>query len=107
MEHLAFDDTQKLHQGIPNLYTLHHLDTFGVDALSIVSRLVSSDFPVFHTTNMRTHQIVDTVLPGFPCLTPELQIIKSRYLVEHPLFEHMSEALNGVCKISDFYVLYQ
>ncbi|WP_310422987.1 helix-turn-helix transcriptional regulator [Chamaesiphon sp. VAR_48_metabat_135_sub] len=102
MKQLAFDDTQKLHQGIQNLYTLHQFDTFGVDALSIVNRLVSSDFPVFHTTNMRTHQIVDTVLPGFPCLTPEMQRIKSRYLVEHPLFEHMSEALNGVCKISDF-----
>lgn len=102
MEHLAFKDTQNLNTGIQQLYTLHNLDTFGVDALSIVNRLVSSDFPVFHTTNMRTHHIVDTVLPGFPCLTPEMQRIKSRYLVEHPLFEHMSEALNGVCKISDF-----
>jgi DNA-binding CsgD family transcriptional regulator len=92
MEHLAFKDIQSLNTGIQNLYTLHNLDTFGVDALSIV----------FHTTNMRTHQIVDTVLPGFPCLTPEMQIIKSRYLVEHPLFEHMEQALNGVCKISDF-----
>jgi DNA-binding CsgD family transcriptional regulator len=102
MEHLAFKDTQNLNTGIQELYTLHNLDTFGVDALSIVTRLVASDFPVFHTTNMRTHQIVDTVLPGFPCLTPEMQRIKSRYLVEHPLFEHMEQALNGVCKISDF-----
>lgn len=102
MEPLSIADTQHLNSGIQQLYTLQDLDTFGMNALSIASRLVSSDFPVFHTTNMRTHQIVDTVLPGFPCLTAEMQNIKSRYLVEHPLFKHMSQALNGVCKISDF-----
>jgi DNA-binding CsgD family transcriptional regulator len=102
METLSIEDMQKLNHSIQQLYTLHDLDAFGPNALSIVSRLVPSDFPVFHTTNMRTHQIVDTVLPGFPHLTLEMQRIKTRYLVEHPLFEHMSQALNGVCKISDF-----
>ena len=45
METLALNDTQKLNQSIQQLYTFHNLDTFGVDALSIIDQLVPSDMP--------------------------------------------------------------
>jgi hypothetical protein len=66
METLSIEDLQKLNQSIQKLYTLHDLETFGVTALSIVDRLVPSDFPLFHLTNARTGQICLTYLPSYP-----------------------------------------
>ena len=46
MEPLSLKDTQNLHQGIQKLYTLRNLDTFGVDALTILNQLVPSEVPI-------------------------------------------------------------
>jgi DNA-binding CsgD family transcriptional regulator len=106
MEHLAFDDTQKLHQGIQKLYTFHNLDTFGVDALSIVNQLVPSDIPSFHLTRVRTrirtHQISSIFLPDFPGYTPEMERTIDRHFDEHPILHHMPQTLTGAYQLSDF-----
>lgn len=102
MEHLAFDDTQKLHQGIQKLYTLHNLDTFGVDALSIVNQLVPCDLPSFHLTRVRTHQVSSIFLPDFPGYTPEMERTIERHFCEHPILHHMPQTLTGAYQLSDF-----
>jgi DNA-binding CsgD family transcriptional regulator len=102
MEHLAFDDTQKLHQGIQQLYTFHNLDTFAVDALLIVNHLVPSDIPSFHLTRVRTHQISSIFLPEFPGYTPEMERVIHQHFGEHPLLQHMPQTLTGAYQISDF-----
>jgi DNA-binding CsgD family transcriptional regulator len=59
MKTLKIEDTHKLHQSIEQLYTLHNLDTFGVDVLSIVDRLISSEIPRVHfTTKISLDEIV-------------------------------------------------
>jgi DNA-binding CsgD family transcriptional regulator len=102
MNLLSLQDIQKLNQGIQQLYALHDFDSFGVDSLQIVNRLVPSDIPVFHLTNTQDFQIKDTFLPEYPGLTPELIQIKIQSIGEHPIAQNMSEALTGACKISDF-----
>ncbi len=102
MENLAFEDTQNLHQGIQQIYTLHNLDTFGVDALSIVDRLVPSNIPNFHVTHIRTRQITSIFLPSFPGFTPEIDRVIDRHFGEHPIVHHMPQTLNGAYQISDF-----
>jgi hypothetical protein len=102
MENLEFYDIQKLNEGIQQLYSLHNFDTFGVDALLIIDRLVPSDMPLFHITDIQTKTVHDTFLPNYPALTPELINIKKQYLHEHPIAQNMVKALQGACKISDF-----
>jgi hypothetical protein len=106
MEHLAFNDTQKLHQGIQQLYTLQNLETFGVDALALVDRLVPSDIPSFHLTRVRTrvrtHQISSIFLPDFPGYTLEMERTIHQHFDEHPILHHMPQTLNGAYQISDF-----
>lgn len=102
MEHLAFNDTQKLHQGIQQLYTLHNLDTFGVDALSIVNRLVPGNLPTFYICRFRTRQILPTFLPDFSGFTPEMNRTIDLHFGEHPIAARMPLTLNGAYKISDF-----
>jgi DNA-binding CsgD family transcriptional regulator len=103
METLQSDDLSKLHHSIQQLYTLQDFDTFKVDALRIVDRLVPSDIPLFHSTNFQTHRTEDTYIPGnFPGLTSELQSVKVKYLGEHPFMQNLPKTLNGACKISDF-----
>lgn len=102
METLSIEDLYNLNQSIQELYTLHDLDTFGVSALSIVSRLVPNDLPVFHSTHVRTRQISSTFLPNFPGFTPELEQAANRYSNEHPITQHMPRTLTGVYKVSDF-----
>jgi DNA-binding CsgD family transcriptional regulator len=102
MEQLAFDDTQKLHQGIQKLYTLHQFDTFAVSALSIVNRLVPGNVPTFYTCQFRTRQILPTFLPDFSGFTPEMDRTIDLYFGEHPIAARMPLTLNGAYKISDF-----
>jgi hypothetical protein len=102
MENLEFHDLQKLNQSIQQLYTLHNLETFGVDALLIIDRLVPSDIPLFHLTNVQTQTVQDTFLPDYPGLSPAMANIKSQCLHEHPITQNMGQALQGACKISDF-----
>ncbi|MGV0025407.1 response regulator transcription factor [Phormidesmis priestleyi] len=101
MEPLSLNDTQKLHQGIQKLYNLHNLDTFGVDALTILNQLVPSDIPNFHVTHVRTRQTSSTFLPDFPGFTPEIEQVIHQHFDEHPILHHMPQTLNGVHKASD------
>jgi DNA-binding CsgD family transcriptional regulator len=99
---LVLKDTQKLNQAIQQIYSLHDRDTFGVAALAIVDRLVPSDWPLFHVTDVRTFQVEDTFLPGFPALSPELLRVKLASIHENSIAQNMIQALQGACKISDF-----
>ena len=102
MESLAFKDTQTLNQSIQKLYTLRNLDTFRVDALTIVNQLVPSDIPTFHITYVRARQISSTFLPDFPGFTPEMERVIHQHFDEHPIVHQMPQTLNGAYKISDF-----
>ena len=102
MEPLTLNDTQKLHQGIQKVYTFRNLDTFGVDALSILDQLVPSTIPVFYSIRFRTRQISPTHLPDFPGLTPTVERVMHEHFDEHPLLRHMPQTLDEVCKVSDF-----
>jgi DNA-binding CsgD family transcriptional regulator len=106
MEALSTNDAEKLHQGIQQIYTLHDLDTFGTDALSIVDRLVPSDYPLFNLTNTRTGQISLTYLPNSDVIPTELVMVLEQVLSRerdtHPIAQNMPQALNGACKLSDF-----
>jgi DNA-binding CsgD family transcriptional regulator len=102
VEPLALNDTRSLLQGIQTLYTLCNLETFGVDALTILNQLVPSDIPTFHATKVRTHQISHTFLPNFPGFTPEIEKVIDRHFGEHPIIHHMPQTLNGAYQTSDF-----
>jgi DNA-binding NarL/FixJ family response regulator len=102
MENLGFHDIQKLNEGIQKLYTLYDLDTFGVEALSILDHLIPSDVPVHNITDVRTQTVQDIGLPKYPVLSPELLNIKKQYLHEHPIAQNMDKALHGAYTISDF-----
>jgi len=102
MESLTLNDTQNLHQGIQKLYTLRNLDTFGVEALTIMHQLVPSDIPNFHITQVRTRQTLDTHLPSFSGFTPEMERVRVQHFDEHPIVHHMPQVLNGAYKLSDF-----
>jgi DNA-binding CsgD family transcriptional regulator len=102
MEPLSIADTQHLNHGIQQLYTLQDLDTFGVNALSIVSRLVPGNIPTFYTCRFGTRQILPTFLTDFPGFTPEMNRTIDLYFGEHPIAVRMPLTLNGAYKISDF-----
>jgi DNA-binding CsgD family transcriptional regulator len=102
MEPLTFNDTQSLLQSIQTLYTFCNLETFGVDALTLINQLVSSDILTFHATKVRTRQISHTFLPDCPGFTPEIERVIHRHFDEHPLLQHMPQTLYGAYKTSDF-----
>ena len=102
MEPLTLNDTQSMLQGIQTLYTFHNLETFGVDALTILNQLVPSDRPHFHATKVRTRQILRTFLPDCPGLTPEIERMIYLHFDEHPILHHMPQTLHGAYQISDF-----
>jgi DNA-binding CsgD family transcriptional regulator len=102
MEYLAFNDTQKLHNGIQQLYSFHNLDTFGVDVLAIVNHLVPCDIPSFHLTRIRTREISSIFLPDFPGYTPAIEKVIHQHFDEHPILHHMPQTLSGAYQISDF-----
>jgi DNA-binding CsgD family transcriptional regulator len=102
VEYLTSHDTQRLLQAIQKLYSLHDLETFAVNALTILNQLVPSDIPSFHTTVLRTHQLSATFLPGFPGFTPEMYRMIQQYFWEHPIAQNMPQTLYGAYQISDF-----
>jgi DNA-binding NarL/FixJ family response regulator len=102
MEHLTLNDTQSLLQGIQTLYTLCNLETFAVNALTIINQLVPSDRPHFHATVVRTRQISRSFLPNCSGYTPELERLIHQNFDEHPLLQHMPQALHGAYQLSDF-----
>ncbi len=103
---MSAGELQKLNQAIQQLYTIHNFDTFEVDTLVIVDRLVPSSQPVFHKTNTRTGQLLITILP-----TKSSDVFKFASVLEgilaqdraaHPIAQHMPETLTGAYKLSDF-----
>jgi DNA-binding CsgD family transcriptional regulator len=102
MEHLTFNDTQRLLQGIQKLYTGGNLETFAVNALTVLDQLVPSDLPLFHATEVRTRQISHTFLSDFPGFTAEMERVIHQHFGEHPILHHMPQTLNGAHQISDF-----
>ena len=103
MEMLGVSDVQQLNQGIQQLYTVHNLDTFGMDTLKIVDRLVPTDLPAFQSTNLLTRQMSGvTLYRSAECFTPELTAVVQRYYDQHPIVEHIEQAFHGAYKISDF-----
>jgi DNA-binding CsgD family transcriptional regulator len=80
---------------IQKLYTCHNLDTFPIDALKVVDRLVPSDWPLFVLTNTRTGQLFQTSLPSFSVLSPGLIEVLEKILSEdrenHPIARNMPQ----------------
>jgi DNA-binding CsgD family transcriptional regulator len=109
METLSIDDIQKLNQGIQQLYTIHNFDTFGVDTLAIIDRLVPSNPPVFQKTNAHTGQISSIYLSkdyGYiDKLKPVLKEMSSQDISNHPITHNIPKALTGAYKLSDFITL--
>jgi DNA-binding CsgD family transcriptional regulator len=109
METLAIGDIQQLNQSIQQLYALHDPDTFAINVLSIIDRLVPSNFPCFQATHHQTRQLTSTIFlgqdPGF--FTPKLAAVMEQYYAEHPIVQHMPQTLQGAYKISDFLNLEQ
>jgi DNA-binding CsgD family transcriptional regulator len=100
---LSAQDTQLLHQAIQQIYTLHDRDTFPVESLTIVDRLVPSDIPTFQRTDIRTFETEDVFMPNqFAGLTIALKQAKDRYLPDHPIAQNMGVAIHSVCAVSDF-----
>lgn len=102
METLTSQDTKRLLHAIQELYSLHDFSSFGVKALEIVNRLVPSDVPEFHVTNVRSHTVSRIFLPGYPGFTPDMEQVASRHWREHPIVQNMPLTLTGAYKISDF-----
>lgn len=103
MERLSLNDLHNLNQGIINIYTLNNPKDFGLESLKILSCLVQSDVPVFHITNTRSLEVIDTFLPDCEnFIPPQIAKLKTKYLHEHPILKHMAQAMHGAYKISDF-----
>jgi DNA-binding CsgD family transcriptional regulator len=103
METLGTKDMQQLNQGIQQLYTIHNLDTFGLDTLKIIDRLVPADLPAFQSTHVPTRQMSGVTLYRSPeFFTPELTAVVQQHYGEHPIVEHMEQTFHGAYKISDF-----
>jgi hypothetical protein len=90
METLALKDTQRFHQSIQKLYTLHDLEDFSVQAIKVMDQLVPSEIPSFLLVNLQTRQIQDTFLPDFPGLTSETEQARIMFFNEHP-GEHLKD----------------
>jgi DNA-binding CsgD family transcriptional regulator len=101
MQTLSIEDIEQLNRSIFQLYTLRDLDTFGLDALSIVDRLVPGELPMFHINNGATPQLDYICLGGFR-LTAELERTMHQHFGTHPIVENMPHTLTGAHKISDF-----
>jgi DNA-binding CsgD family transcriptional regulator len=102
MEILTLKDTEHLQQSIQQIYTLHDPTTFGLDALTILDKLIPSDIPSFHSTNIETRQAATFYQPDFPGLTSAMEAVIQEYFGEHPIVQNMPKTLTGAYKISDF-----
>ena len=103
METLGIKDIQQLNQEIQQLYTIHNLDTFGLDTLKIIDRLVPADLPAFHSTHIPTRQMSGIALyHSIDFFTPKLTAVVQQHYSQHPIVEHMEQTLHGAYKISDF-----
>jgi DNA-binding CsgD family transcriptional regulator len=101
MQTLSIEDIEQLNRSIFQLYTLRDLDTFGLDALAIVDRLVPGELPMFHINHGVTPKIDYVCLGGFR-LTDAMEMTMDRYFGTHPIVANMPHTLTGAHKISDF-----
>jgi DNA-binding CsgD family transcriptional regulator len=102
MQQLNLNDTQNLLKAIQELSSLHDFNSFSVNTLTIIDRLIPSDIPVFHIYYFRLNQFLYTMPPGYTPLSPELEDVPRRYWQEHPITQNMPLTLTGAYKISDF-----
>jgi hypothetical protein len=102
MDHLSSHDHQRLLQAVQQIYALHDLETFAVNALTILNQLVPSDLPEFHIAAVQTGQVSSIFLPDFPVLAPEIYRMIQQHFGEHPLVQRLPQVLHGVYQISDF-----
>jgi DNA-binding CsgD family transcriptional regulator len=103
MEMLDINDMQQLNQEIQQLYTIHNLDTFGLDTLKIIDRLVPADIPAFQSTHVPTRQMSGVVINcSIDFFTPELTAVIEQHYSQHPIVEHIEQTFHGAYKISDF-----
>ncbi len=101
MQTLSIEDIEQLNRSIFQLYTLRDLDTFGLNALSIVDRLVPGELPMFHMNHGVTPQLDYICLEGFR-LTADLERTMHQHFASHPIVDNMPQTLTGAYKISDF-----
>jgi DNA-binding CsgD family transcriptional regulator len=101
MQVLSIEDIDRLNQSILQLYTLRDLDTFGLDSLSIVDRLVPGEVPMFHTSHGVTPKQDYVCLRGFR-LTSEMERTMHEHFGSHPIVQNMPLTLTGAHTISDF-----
>ena len=100
---LGIKDIQQLNQGIQQLYAIHNLDTFGLDTLKIIDRLVPTDLPSFQSTHVPTRQISGVALyRSAEVFAPELTAVVEQHYRQHPIVEHLEQTFHGAYKISDF-----
>jgi hypothetical protein len=102
MEELVFSDTKSLCQSIQQLYALRNPDTFGVDILFVLDRLVPSEIPCFHIIHTQNLQGSHDHLPDFPGLTADQERSMVQHFSEHPITLNMPQTLSGAYKLSDF-----
>jgi DNA-binding CsgD family transcriptional regulator len=102
MTSLNLNEIQKLNDSIQQIYSLNDYESFGVQAVSIMHRLVPSDIPSFHTVDIANCYISDTFLPNFSGFTPEMKAARYRSFGEHPIIQQAPKTLFGAHKISDF-----
>jgi hypothetical protein len=101
MQTLSLEDIEQLNQSILQLYTLRDLDTFGLDSLSIVDRLVPGELPMFHLNHCGSAQLDYVCLAGFR-INSEMEKTMYQNFSNHPIIHHMPQTLTGAYKISDF-----
>ncbi len=101
MQVLSIEDIDRLNQSILQLYTLRDLDTFGLDALSIVDWLVPGEVPMFHINHGVTPKLDYTCLAGFR-IDAEMERTMYQNFGSHPIVDNMPQTLTGAHKISDF-----
>jgi ATP/maltotriose-dependent transcriptional regulator MalT len=97
MENLTFNDIQQLNHSIQKLYNLHHLATFGLDAIRIIDRLVPSKVPLFHLirhVDSNWAQLVeaDMTLVGFTLDRSQQSFTERDRLILNLLKPHLLQA---------------
>ncbi len=106
MQTLSIEDIEQLNRSIFRLYTLRDLDTFGLEALSIVDRLVPGELPMFHINHGVTPKLDYVCLGGFR-LSAEMERTMHQNFGSHPIVANMPQTLTGTYKISDFVTQHQ
>jgi ATP/maltotriose-dependent transcriptional regulator MalT len=101
MENLTLNDIQQLNHSIQKLYNLHHIATFGLDAIRIIEQLVPSKVPLFHLITIRPRHVdsnwaqlveADMTLVGFTLDRPQQSVTERDRLILNLLKPHLLQA---------------